>query len=230
VRIAPRAPIPPLPPAARRRRPSGATLVAGALALAGIAVLAGAGGTPAAETRVLVAARSLPAGTGLTAGDVRGAGISAGGALLATLVPARQEQLVLGSRLDAPLAQGEPLLRSLVGPGDPAAFTLTVGAEHALGGALRPGDRVSVLASFQAANGVVSAHVLARGLVVLAVGVPPSLGDPSQATIPVTVALPDPALATRLALANTAGHIDLLRDASAARSPAPAAGAPGSAA
>jgi Flp pilus assembly protein CpaB len=112
--------------------------------------------------------------------------------------------------------------------GDPAAFTLTVGAEHALGGALAPGDRISVLATFATASGGALTRVLARGLLVLAVGAPPDIGDPSEETVPVTVALTDPAIAAGLALANTVAHVDLLRDgAGTADVSIPAATAPG---
>jgi len=188
-------------------------LLAGALLASSLALLLSLGSHASGAVGVLVAARGLPAGTLLSAGDLRSAELAAGGALVSTLVPAAREPGVLGETLSAPLQAGEPLPRAaLAAGGDPAAFTLTVGAEHALGGALRPGDRVSVLATFQSASGGASARVLARGLVVLAVGQPPSLGDPSQATIPVTVALPEVALAPALALANTVGHVDLLRD------------------
>ncbi len=232
VRIAPRLPLRPTRPSGHRRPALRPLLLAGAL-LAGVAALllslaSGAHG----DARVLVAARGLPAGTLLSTGDLRSVEIAAGGALVATLVAAGQEPRILGETLSAPLQAGEPLPRSaLAAGGDPAAFTLTVGAEHALGGALRPGDRVSVLATFETPSGGASARVLARGLVVLAVGQPPSIGDPSQATIPVTVALPEVALAPALALANTVGHVDLLRDGALAPSSALAAASlPGAAA
>ena len=105
--------------------------------------------------------------------------------------------------------------------GGPAAFTLAVGEIHALGGDLLPGDRVSVLATFTSPSGTASSRVVARGLVVLAVGQPPAGLDPASATIPVTVALPDPAVATELALANNVGRLDLLRDGADAAAPIP---------
>jgi Flp pilus assembly protein CpaB len=109
---------------------------------------------------------------------------------------------------------GEPLPRTALASSSasPAAFTLAVPAAHALGGQLQPGDHVSVLATFSSATGAATTEALARNLVVLAVGQPPSIGDPNQSTIPVTVALPDPRLSSRLALANSTAKIDLLRD------------------
>jgi Flp pilus assembly protein CpaB len=217
VRLAPRAG---RTPGARRVRLRAALRplpLVGCALLVGGATLAQPWRAPAAgPTAVLVAARTLPAGTLLASGDLARARIGAGGALLASLVPAGQEPQLLGDTLGEPLTAGEPLLRSALAAGrDPAAFTLTVGEEHALGGALRTGDRVSVLATFATASGGAFTRLVARGLIVLSVGSPPSFGDPSEQTVPVTVELPDPALAAELALANSVAHIDLLRDGAA---------------
>ena len=96
-------------------------------------------------------------------------------------------------------------------------------ALHALGGNLAVGDRVSVLATFTSATGSATARVIARHLVVLAVGQPPTGIDQSSATVPVTVALPDPGVASELALANSVGKIDLLRDGGNTTAAIPAA-------
>ncbi len=187
-------------------------LIGGASALAGLGLLALARSAPPASLPVLVGRVAVPAGARLTRADVRVASLSASAPVLATLVPARSAATVAGELVTAPLIPGAPLLRGELSGVRPAAFTLTVGEEHALGGALRAGEWVSVLSTFQTANGGASTRLLATHLLVLAVGAPPSLGDPSAATIPVTVALPDPRLASVLALADTVGHIDLLRD------------------
>ena len=232
LRIAPRI-APTLGPRARhlpRRYLRPLPVVGAGLVLAGLAVLLGAGSSAGGPTRVLVATHALPGGTVLRASDVRSAGIGAGSGVLATLVPASQERRALGETLSSPLSSGQPLARSALAAGEPAAFTLTVVAEHALGGALRVGDRISVLATFQTSAGGELTRELARELLVLAVGQPPSIGDPSEATVPVTVALPDPALAVRLALANSAARIDLLRDGEPAGSALPPpASSPGAA-
>ena len=131
----------------------------------------------------------------------------------------------MGRRLSAPLPAGLPLARSaLAAPGAvPSAFTVVVPVLHALGGGLHPGDRVSVLATFQAAAGGARTRAIARDLEVIAVGQPPSGLDQTAATIPVTLALPDPSLASTLALADEAGKIDLLRDGAGAGAPIPPA-------
>ena len=177
------------------------------------------------KTPVLVATRNLPVGTVLHAADLRSAGLAGDRTLIGALVPGRQLTQVLGRRLAAPLSAGLPLARSaLATPGAaPSAFTLVVPVLHALGGALHPGDRVSVLATFQAAAGGARTRAFARDLEVLAVGQPPSGLDQSAATIAVTLALPNPSLASTLALADEAGKIDLLRDGAGAGAPIPPA-------
>lgn len=168
------------------------------------------------RTAVLVAARDLPAGHVLRAGDLESAKIAGDEALVARLVPEATLDRIRGRELALPLSAGAPLPRAAVAAraSGPASLTLVVSALHALGGALEPGDRVTVLATFQGEGGTARARALARGLEVLAVGdVPAGLGAGS-ASIPVTVALPDPSVATALALANSEAKIDLLREGS----------------
>ena len=221
VRIAPRPPLDPGRRAALRTRLVGAAPLAGLLVLAAsVALTLTAPAARLAGSPVLVLAHDLPAGALLQRADLRAAWVAAAPAQLAALVPAAEEVAMVGRTLVASLEAGEPLVRSALAAGpDPAALTLSVGAEHALGGALVPGDRVSVLATFATADGGSLTRVLARGLVVLAVGAVPSLGDASEVTLPVTLALDDTALAPRLALANSIAHIDLLRDGAATPRP-----------
>jgi Flp pilus assembly protein CpaB len=168
------------------------------------------------RTGVLVAARDLPAGTTLRAGDLRTAGLAGDNAVLSALIPAREADLVVGRRISVAVSAGQPLPQSTVSPRTavPSAFTVAVPVLHALGGALRPGDRVSVLATFESAAGGARTRAIARNLAVIAVGTAPTTFDRSTATVPVTLALPNPSLASALALANEAGKIDLLREGS----------------
>lgn len=203
------------PPLRSRRMLQPVPLAGFALMLVGLLVVFGYSAAASRTTAVLVAARSLPAGAVLHLSDLRSSLLGADGDVLAALVTAAQEQAVVGRRLAVPLGVGEPLPRSALASlsASPAAFTLAVPAAHALGGQLQPGDHVSVLATFSRVSGGASTEALARDLLVLAVGQPPSIGDPNLSTIPVTVALPHPSLASRLALANSSAKIDLLRDA-----------------
>lgn len=218
------------PPLRSRRLLQPVPLAGFALMLVGLLVVLAYSAAASQRTTVLVASRELPAGAVLHLSDLRSSRLGADGDVLAALVTVGQEQAVVGRRLAVALGAGEPLPRSAIASASasPAAFTLAVPAAHALGGQLQPGDHVSVLATFSGATGGARTEALARDLVVLAVGQPPSIGDPNQSTIPVTVALPDPRLASRLALANSIAKIDLLRDSSHSSSAAiPAANSPG---
>lgn len=185
-----------------------------ALMLIGLLVVLGYSAAAGRRTPVLVAARNLPAGAVVRASDLRSSRVAADGDVLAALITVAQEPTVVGRRLAAPVSVGEPFPRVALAASSasPAAYTLAVPAAHALGGQLRPGDRVSVLATFSSATGAATTEALARNLLVLAVGQPPAIGDPNQSTIPVTVALPAPGVSSRLALANSTAKIDLLRD------------------
>jgi Flp pilus assembly protein CpaB len=163
---------------------------------------------------VLVAARDLAAGTLLRPGDLTSAKIAADRPLLAALVPRSQQAAVVGRRLATAVPAGAPLPRAALAAQTqaPASLTLSLPALHALGGALLPGDRVTVLATFDNGAGRAQTRAVARGLEVLAVGRPPSGLEQSAATVPVTVALPNPSLASALALANSEAKLDLLRE------------------
>jgi Flp pilus assembly protein CpaB len=168
------------------------------------------------RTQVLVAAHALPAGRVLRLADLTHAGLAGSGQVLATFVPASQESSLIGHALKEPVAAGAPIptsaLASARGGGD--SMTLAVPVLHALAGQLSPGDRVTVLATYTSASGQAQTRAIARNLEVLNVGSASGFNASSQ-TIPVTVALPNPSLASALALANEAGKLDLLREAGA---------------
>jgi Flp pilus assembly protein CpaB len=179
----------------------------------------------------LVAAHALPAGRVLRASDLARSGLAGNKQVLATFLPAANESLLVGRALKTPVAAGAPIpqtaLESARGGSD--SFTLAVPSMHALAGQLAPGDRVTVLATYTGTNGQAQTRAVARNLEVLAVGSPSGFAANTQ-TIPITVALPDPSLASALALANEAGKLDLLRESGArAGAPIPTASAPGSA-
>ena len=197
------------------------------IVIAAVGYLAVAAASHTKRSEVVAATRNLPAGTRLTSRDLRAEKLSADSELLAQLVPMNGEASLLGRRLAVPVVAGMPLARaSVAGPGGgPAAFTLTVPALHAVGGNLAVGDRVSVLATFTTAAGSATSRVIARDLVVLGVGQAPAGIEQSSATVPVTVALPKPTLASELALANSVGKIDLLRDGADTTAAIPSASA-----
>jgi Flp pilus assembly protein CpaB len=171
------------------------------------------------RTPVLVAVRALSAGSVLRAGDLRTGELAGDGRTMGALVAERELDSLLGRTLTAPVPAGAPLPRAALGAraAAPSAFTLVVPALHALAGALQQGDRVTVLATYGSGSGQARARPIARGLEVLAVGTPPSGIDSSAASTPVTLALPDPSLASALALANSDAKLDLLRESGRAR-------------
>ncbi|MGH3007778.1 MAG: RcpC/CpaB family pilus assembly protein [Gaiellaceae bacterium] len=180
------------------------------------------------RTQVLVAAHALPAGRVLRPSDLAQSGLAGSGQLLATLLPASEQSLLIGRALKEPVAPGAPIpaaaLSSARGGAD--SMTLAVPVQHALGGQLAPGDRVTVLATYTSASGQAQTRAVARNLRVLDVGGASGFNASTQ-TIAVTVALPNPSLASALALANEAGKLDLLREAGAgASAPIPSASAP----
>ena len=180
------------------------------------------------RSQVLVAAHALPAGRVLRASDLAHSGVAANGQVLASFLPADEQSLLVGRALKEPVAAGAPIpaaaLANARGGND--AMTLAVPVQHALGGALAPGDRVTVLATYTNATGQAQTRAVARNLEVLAVGTASGF-NASAETIPVTVALPNPSVASALALANEAGKLDLLRETGGgAGAPIPSASAP----
>ncbi|MDE3131775.1 MAG: Flp pilus assembly protein CpaB [Acidobacteriota bacterium] len=183
------------------------------------------------RSQILIAARTLPAGHTLRAGDLATAKLGGDAQVLATLIPVSERASLVGRSLKTTVAAGAPLPQAaLAATGRGVdAFTLAVPLLHALAGSLAPGDRVTVLATYTSASGQTLTRPVVRNLEVLAVGAASGFDAASQ-TIPVTVALPDPAEASALALADEAGKLDLLREAGGgASAPIPAATAPASA-
>jgi Flp pilus assembly protein CpaB len=165
------------------------------------------------RTPVLITTQTLQPGSVLSPSDLRVAELSGDSSLLAGLIPGSALAQVAGQRLVTGLPAGTPLSRSALSGGSSsgAQITLAVSPLHALGGALEPGDRVTVLGTFGAGGGQAHTRAIARNLEVLSV----SAGGGEQAvstTIGVTIALQTPQAATALALASENGKIDLVRE------------------
>jgi Flp pilus assembly protein CpaB len=167
------------------------------------------------RTAVLITTRALQPGTVLGPSDLRVGKLAGDSALTAGLEPGAALQQVVGQRVSTGVPAGTPLARSALSTeaSSGAQITLAVSALHALGGALAPGDRVTVLATFGAGTGQARTRAIARGLQVLSVGGVQVGEQPSTATVPVTVALANPSSASALAIASEDGKIDLLREA-----------------
>jgi Flp pilus assembly protein CpaB len=190
-----------------------------------LVALAGYWGVYAASskrTQILLATHTLPAGTVLSASDLRTAGIAGEPSLMGALLPARDASQAIGQRLSAAVPAGAPVPAGALAAAQPqaAAFTLATPEFDVVGESLQPGDRVSVLATFGAGSGSATTRPIARNLEVLSVGEAPVNADPSTATLPVTLALSEPANASELALANQDAKIDVLLEGSGGSSAA----------
>ena len=171
------------------------------------------------RTPMVVAAHALSAGSVLHASDLRSGELAGDARTMAALVPERELDALLGRTLSVAVPAGAPLPRAALGgrAAGTASFTLVLPALHALAGQLAPGDHVTVLATYSSGSGQARTKAIARGLEVISVGGAPSGIDSASASVPITLALADPSLASALALANSDAKLDLLRESGSAR-------------
>ena len=184
------------------------------------------------RTPILVATHALPAGTVLSASDLRTGELAGSASVLAALVPERELQQAIGRRLSSEVPAGAPLAAGAMGSQQAksyAAFTLAVPEYDVTGTTLQAGERITVLATFNAGGGQsATTRPVARDVQVLTVGEAPANSDPSTTTVPVTISLTNPSVAPSLALANEDAKIDLLVEGSSgSTSPIPSV-SPGS--
>jgi Flp pilus assembly protein CpaB len=143
-----------------------ARLVVGLLLVA-LSVLGGLrlASTSDQTVAVYAAARDLPAGHVLTPGDLRTTRIQAAGDVLDGLVPVTTRRPPIDRVLRFPLAEGGLVGAASIGGVTRAGreITVPIAPEHALGGALQPGDRVDVLASFDKGTGDAKTLTVAAG-------------------------------------------------------------------
>jgi len=136
------------------------------IALIGVSILGGLRLSSRADDSVGVfrAAADLPAGHALTGADLEPTRLTAEGVVLDRLQRAESGPPV-GRVLRQPLAAGALLTRDALGATAPdgRAVTVPMSADHALGGAIRPGDRVDVLATFDKGTEVSRTITVAAG-------------------------------------------------------------------
>ncbi len=132
--------------------------------------------------------------------------------MLASLVPERETGQTVGRRLSTALPAGTPLPAGALAnqQSQTAAMTLAVPEFDVSGATLQAGDAVTVLATFGAGTGQATTRPVARDLQILSIGEAPPNADPSTATVPVTLSVSNPSIASSLALANEDAKIDLL--------------------
>lgn len=166
----------------------------------------------AAGTEVWVAARDLAANTTLTRGDLRPATVDL--PLDQTSIYAGTATPVDGAILTEAVGEGELLALGALGE-DPAvpdarSIAIPITPEHAAGGRLTPGDRVDVLATFDAGTDKARTQVLVAGAEVAATLDAGSLMTEEASLGGITVSVP-PEVAVHIAYAVRNAEIDIVR-------------------
>jgi hypothetical protein len=97
-------------------------------------------------------------------------------------------------------------------------MTLAIPEFDVSGATLQAGDSVTVLATFGAGSGDATTRPIARDLQVVSIGEAPPNADASTTTVPVTLSVTNPSMASALALANEDAKLDLLLEGAGASS------------
>jgi Flp pilus assembly protein CpaB len=188
-------------------------IVAG-VALVAVSVIGGLrlSGAPAATTRIYVAATDLDAGHVVTRADLDVVGVRGPASVTRTLERVGSGPPV-GRALRSPLRAGAPVSADALGATAPPGRDLTVPVtpEHALGGEVRAGDRVDVLATFDKGTDAARTLTVAQEATVRQVTRADGLfGQHEGAVTAVTVTV-DPDAAVALAFAARNGDLDIVR-------------------
>lgn len=171
-------------------------------------------------TPVAVAARDIPAGTPVDARSFRFTEVRVEDDVLATLLRPGELEAVTGWVAASTIRAGDLVsrsdLRPAAAPGGLGAMSIPVEREHAVGGALAPGDRVDVI---EVREGV--ARYLVQGAEVLAVGSQDRGGfvEGSIGTFSVTIAV-DAQAALDIARAIREAGVEIVRTTGATERPA----------
>ncbi len=171
-------------------------------------------------TGVWAAAHDLARGSRLGAGDLELAQVRLPAEVLGRYLTAgrKPEGATLGRSLRAGElipAQSVASERALAAT---RSITIPVAPEHAVGGALRPGDRVDVFATFGHSEGNARTRLLVADVEIAEVLSGGGLVSGEESLIGVTVSV-TPEQAARLAFAVRSGEIDLARVDGALRVP-----------
>lgn len=199
----------------RRSLPKVDSRLVTGLLLVVVSVLGGLRLFAAADHRVevLAAARDLPPNHVIEARDLRVTRVQVGGELLAGLFKGGERRSLVGRVLLYPVAGGGLVPTASVGRSPRAGreITVPVAAEHALGGSVRVGDRVDVLASFDRGQPSARTVTIVDKAEVVAVHTSKGLfGQSAGAVGSLTVSVaPDAAVYLAFAMRN--GELDVVR-------------------
>lgn len=163
-------------------------------------------------TRLWAAASDLPAGVPLRSSD-----------LVAVTSDLGQQQLSIylgagtnleGAELTRPVGEGELLAAGFVAPSAHGsavrAMTVPISADHAVGGDLRPGDRVDVYATLKGGRGAARTTLVVGSAQVLDLVTAGGLISDGESLVGLTVQV-GAADAARLAFAIRSADIDVVR-------------------
>jgi Flp pilus assembly protein CpaB len=192
-----------------------ALLQPGRRTLVGLALAAAAGGLvmlltkPQPTEPVLVADGPLPAGVPL---DSMPLGVRRMNDATGLVVGDDAENLA-GWTLASPVAEGEPLLTSLLRAPErttyPSVLAVSVEAAHAVLGDIQAGDSLDVYVTVDNGASSVATSLVARSIFVVSAALgSDSLGGEEMLNLLVAV---DEVLAPKLAAAMAAGELDLVR-------------------
>jgi Flp pilus assembly protein CpaB len=166
----------------------------------------------ASTVRVWEATRDLGPNSTLASGDLRLADVHLSSDMLQRYAAASKD--VMGSTLVRAVAAGEILpLSSLASDASAAqakSMTLPVTPEHAVGGQLRPGDRVDIFASFDSGDVSARTTLVARSVAVIDIVNQGGFGIADGSMVGITVAVA-PSDAPRLAFASHNADFDVVR-------------------
>ena len=160
---------------------------------------------------VWVAARDLPVGAVLDGATLRVEHVNLSPRLARSYV--RSATSLEGMTVTRPMAEGELVPAAWVSEAVESrsrAVTIPIEPEHAVGGALRPGERVDVYATFDAGEAHARTVVLLRAAEVIDLVTAGGLVMGERAVIGLTVAVA-PEDAQRVAFASHTGRLDVVR-------------------
>lgn len=173
--------------------------------VAGNGILEGANDT----TRVWVAARDMAAGEPIGASDLQVSEVRLSTSLMDLYAPASLS--LTGRTLSRSVRAGEMIPRGAAASsaGAGSLVTVPVAPEHSVGGALRPGDRVDVLATFDSGQPTARTVVVGRDVQVVQLVDSAGLMSGADAMIGITLSVP-PSDVSRLIFASRNADLDVV--------------------
>lgn len=158
-----------------------------------------------------IAAEDLAGGSPITRGSLRMEEVRLPPTVASGYISSTQS--LEGYVVTRPVAAGELVPRAWVvraSPGSGRSLTVPVDPEHAVGGALRPGDIVDIFATFDAGDARARTVLLVRKVEVFEVVAAGGLVMGEEAVVGITISV-TPDEAQRVAFATRTAHLDVAR-------------------